>query len=327
MTTKLLLLISFTMLFSTMNTQAQTPESKKILIVYFSQSGNTETIARQIQKAAGGDIFRLETAIPYPEKYQTLVDQAKKEIEAGYKPALKDKAVNPEPYDIIFLGSPSWWSTIAPAVSSFLSAYDFAGKTIIPFITHEGSRMGRAVADIKKLAPGATVLEGLPIRGSSVQSAGPEVHKWIKETLKTLAPRDARQSFFQNTIFPAGEQGASDWFTGTVMVNTLLVPGGNLDYTIGDVKFEPGARTRWHTHPIEQVLLVTEGKGFYQEKGKPARPIRKGDVVVIPPDAEHWHGAAPDTGLIHIAITNYKNGSNVVWLDAVSDLEYGDISR
>lgn len=190
MKTKLLLLITFTMLFSTMKTQAQTPEGKKILIVYFSQSGNTEIIARQIQKATDGDIFRLETATPYPKEYQALVDQAKKEIEAGYKPALKEKAVNPESYDIIFAGSPSWWSTIAPAVSTFLSAYDFAGKTIIPFITHEGSRMGRAGADIKKLSPGATVLAGLPVRGSSVQSAGPEVNKWVNETLKTIASQD-----------------------------------------------------------------------------------------------------------------------------------------
>lgn len=181
MTTKLLLLISFIMLFSTMNTEAQTPKGKKILIVYFSQSGNTETIAHQIKNATGGDIFRLETATPYPGEYRALIDQAKKEIEAGYKPALKEKAVNPEPYDIIFIGSPSWWSTIAPAISTFLSEYDFAGKTIIPFITHEGSRMGRAVSDIKKLVPGATVQEGLPIRGSSVRTAAPEVNKWLKE--------------------------------------------------------------------------------------------------------------------------------------------------
>lgn len=144
--------------------------------------------------------------------------------------------------------------------------------------------------------------------------------------MNTLNSKDTRSSSFQNSIFPAGEQGASGWFTGTVWVNTLLSPNENSHCTIGDVKFEPGARTRWHTHPIEQVLLVTEGKGFYQEKGKPARPIRKGDVVGIPTDAEHWHGAAPDTGLIHIAITNCKNGSNVVWMDAVTDPEYKNIS-
>ena len=182
MKSTLIFLTIFTLLFSTMNTHAQTQGNKKILIVYFSQSGNTEVIARQIKEAAGGDIFRLETVTPYPKAYQALVDQAKKEIEAGYKPTLKGEVVNPESYDIIFIGSPSWWSTIAPAVSTFLSEHDLSGKTIAPFITHEGSRMGRAVADIKKLAPGATVLEGLPVRGSSVRSAGPEVNKWLKET-------------------------------------------------------------------------------------------------------------------------------------------------
>lgn len=128
------------------------------------------------------------------------------------------------------------------------------------------------------------------------------------------------------SIFPKGNQGSSEWFTGTVWVTPLMQPNENLHYSIGDVKFEPRSRTHWHTHPIEQVLLVTEGFGVYQEKDKQARPLKKGDIVVIPPHTEHWHGAAPDNHFTHVAITNYKDGSNVTWLSPVSEEEYKNIS-
>jgi flavodoxin len=154
---------------------------KKILVVYFSHSGNTRVIAEDIQKATGADIFEIQPVNPYPSDYNAVVDQAKREINANYKPALKTKLDNIEKYDIIFVGSPNWWSTVAPPVATFLSSYNFDGKTIIPFITHEGSRMGRSVSDIQRLCPKSTVLEGLSIRGSSVNSANADVVNWLKK--------------------------------------------------------------------------------------------------------------------------------------------------
>lgn len=132
---------------------------------------------------------------------------------------------------------------------------------------------------------------------------------------------------FENSIFEKGGKGPSEWFTGTVWVKTLMSPCKNLHYTIGDVKFSPGARTLWHTHPIEQVLLITDGHGFYQEKGAPARALSKGDTVVIPPGIEHWHGAAQHSTFTHIAITNYKDNSNVTWLLPVTDREYNNATN
>lgn len=181
MKTKIFLLGVIIMLISGMNVQAQLSADKKILVAYFSQSGNTQEIANQIKSATGADIFIIQPVTAYPSDYQTLVDQAKKEVNAGFKPALKSKVDNIDSYDIIFVGSPNWWSTIAPPVATFLSGYDFSGKTIVPFITHEGSRMGRSVADIKKLCPNSTILEGLPVRGSSVKNAQKEVNMWIKK--------------------------------------------------------------------------------------------------------------------------------------------------
>lgn len=166
-----------------LSAQSATSESnRKILIVYYSlRNGNTRVVAEQIQKKAGGDIFRIETVDAYPAQYNDVTAQAKKELESDYRPALKNKVTNFEQYDIIYLGSPNWWNTIATPVMTFLDSYNFEGKTIIPFITHEGSRLGASVDDIKKLAPKATVLKGLPVRGGSVNNAASDIDRWLKE--------------------------------------------------------------------------------------------------------------------------------------------------
>lgn len=82
-------------------------------------------------------------------------------------------------YDVVFVGSPCWWGTVAPPVATFLAAYDWSGKTVAPFMTHGGSRMGRSEDDIEKLCPGATLLGGLPVRGSAVKGSRDAVGKWI----------------------------------------------------------------------------------------------------------------------------------------------------
>ena len=125
-----------------------------------------------------------------------------------------------------------------------------------------------------------------------------------------------------NTIFAKGERTNPDYFTGTAWLNTLVPMDEMGHYAIGSVTFEPGGKTNWHTHPAGQILLITAGKGFYQEKDKPARIIAKGDVVVIPSYIEHWHGASKDSGMTHIAVTNNINGIAVTWLAPVTDEEY-----
>src|SRR5690606_1585005 len=101
----------------------------------------------------------------------------------------------------------------------------------------------------------------------------------------------------------------------------------NNDFALGSVTFEAEARTHWHTHPKGQVLIVTEGAGWYQEKGKPAQAIKKGDVVNIPEDVEHWHGATANSEMAHIALTNYEGDTNVVWHDPVTDEEYNEVNK
>ena len=128
-----------------------------------------------------------------------------------------------------------------------------------------------------------------------------------------------------NHIFPQGDRGSVDYFTGTTWVTMLVQKGGDINYSVANVVFEPNARTNWHTHPAGQILLVTDGDGFYQEKGKPAQPIKKGDTVNIPANVEHWHGAGKDGRLVHIAISNYRDEVNVTWLQPVSGEEYGSV--
>ncbi|MDN3655469.1 cupin domain-containing protein [Ferruginibacter paludis] len=126
-------------------------------------------------------------------------------------------------------------------------------------------------------------------------------------------------------IFPRGEKTPVEYFTGTAWLNTLVPKDETGSYAIGNVAFEPGCRNNWHTHPAGQILLVTSDKGFYQEKGKPAKPLATGDVVVIPSGVEHWHGATRDSYFTHIAITNIKAGVAVNWLTPVPDEEYNRV--
>ena len=126
----------------------------------------------------------------------------------------------------------------------------------------------------------------------------------------------------QNNIFPKGERVPAEYFTGIGWLNVLVPNDETGSYAIGNVLFEPGCRNNWHKHPAGQILLITDGKGYYQEKGKPARLLTKGDVVVIPSHTEHWHGASKDSSLTHIAVTNNTKDGAVNWLAPVTDEEY-----
>lgn len=156
-------------------------EGNNILVAYFSHSGNTREIANQIHGRIGGDLFEIVTVNPYPSEYGAVVDQARKEQADDYRPELATKVENMESYDVVFVGYPNWFETMPMAVFSFLEEYDLSGKTIVPFCTHEGSRLGRSVEDIKRLCPQSTILDGLAIRGGDVKNAQNEVYEWLHE--------------------------------------------------------------------------------------------------------------------------------------------------
>ncbi|POY35874.1 cupin domain-containing protein [Solitalea longa] len=127
-------------------------------------------------------------------------------------------------------------------------------------------------------------------------------------------------------IFPKGQPLPNDWFSGNAFLTPLLAKDKNNEFSVGSVTFEPQARTNWHTHPKGQVLIVIEGEGFYQEKGKLAQRIKMGDVINIPEGIEHWHGATATSKMVHIAITNFKDDVQVTWLLPVTDEEYNSVN-
>lgn len=126
-----------------------------------------------------------------------------------------------------------------------------------------------------------------------------------------------------SVIFPIGEKFESSNFNGTVWLH-MLTPFGTA-CPIGNVTFEPGCRNSWHEHAGGQILLVTGGRGYFQEWGKPAQALRPGDVVQIPGNVKHWHGAAPDSWFVHLAVEVEPEKGSVKWLEHVSDEDYNKL--
>lgn len=155
-------------------------EDKKVLVVYFSETGNTQKFAKLISDEVGGDFRRIETVKSYPTG-QALFDYTKKERDENARPELKEMDVNPEDYDVIFIGYPIWWYTLPMPIYTFFDKYDFNGKIIVPFNTHEGSGDGGTYSTIKGLEPNAKVLDGLAIRGGDMKSEQTtKVRNWLK---------------------------------------------------------------------------------------------------------------------------------------------------
>jgi flavodoxin len=165
------------------------------LVAYFSRKGNnyvggsivnlpignTEVIAKRIQELTGSNTFKIQTVKSYPEDYTEATNVAQKEKRENSRPELTETVGDMDSYDVIYLGYPNWWGTMPMAVFTFLESYDFSGKTIVPYCTHEGSGMGSSERDINTLCPNAKVLSGLAIRGGSVDRADKDVANWLKK--------------------------------------------------------------------------------------------------------------------------------------------------
>lgn len=167
----------------------------KTLIAYYSRRGenyvngiikdlsvgNTETVANKITVYLDADIFRIETVSDYPEDYTETTNVAMLELNANARPKLKSSIDNIGEYGMVFLGYPNWWGTMPMCVCTFLESYDFSGKTILPFCTHEGSGLGHSEKDIVKFCPDSDVRKGLAIRGSRVATADNEIAAWLND--------------------------------------------------------------------------------------------------------------------------------------------------
>lgn len=141
-----------------------------------------------------------------------------------------------------------------------------------------------------------------------------------------LAAGVCHQASGQDTaIFPKGQVGANtDNYTGTIWLNELNHPDSNFTFSLAQAVYAPGAKLNWHIHPAGQYLLITEGTGYYQEKGSPGQVVHKGDIIKSLPGAEHWHGAAPGSSFAYIGVTPVTKGKTI-WLKKVTDSEYNSI--
>lgn len=152
-----------------------------IVVKDSEKMGNAEYVAGLVQKTIGGDLFRIETKDAYPLEHDTLVDQAAEEQEKELRPELSNHVENFEQYDTVILGFPNWWGDLPMPVYSFLEEYDFAGKTIIPFVTHGGSGFSATTDTISQLQPDAQVSDNtLSLSREDVADAEDEVKKWAQ---------------------------------------------------------------------------------------------------------------------------------------------------
>ncbi len=167
-------------------------KNKKTLVAFFSRAdenynvgfikvGNTQKIAEVIAKEIGADTFHIETIKPYPAAYKPCIEQAQQELHANARPEIKGDA-KVEDYDVIFIGFPNWWGEPPMALYTFIEKHSWQGKTIIPFITHEGSGFGGTDRQIAAACEGATALKGLAVQGKVAQNGADAIVKnWLKE--------------------------------------------------------------------------------------------------------------------------------------------------
>ncbi len=151
----------------------------KTLIVYYSHSGTTRRLAELIAKETGGDLLELVPETAYPRDYNTVVAQAKRELQSGFRPALKTALPDLSAYDMVFVGTPNWWSSPAPPVLTFLEQADIKGVQIAPFCTHGGGGSGHIRRDMEKAGRGAAILPELSVYGGSGKAA--DIQKWLKK--------------------------------------------------------------------------------------------------------------------------------------------------
>ena len=160
----------------------QRPANSKVLVAYFSRTGNTRVIANQIRRALGADLFEIQPAASYPEDYQATVKQAEQERVAGYEPPLKDTIPNIAAYDTVFLGFPIWGMTAPAVVRSFLSKHDMSEKTLAPLITHGGYGLGKSLDVVTAHAPRARLLKAFSMRADQERETLSQVTGWLRQT-------------------------------------------------------------------------------------------------------------------------------------------------
>ena len=166
--------------FTARRARAQKPSSNaRVLVAYFTRTGNTRVIAGQVRRALGADLFEIMPVDPYPEDYEETVSQAERERKAGYEPPLMATVPDLAAYDVVFLGFPIWGMTAPAVIRSFLARHDLSGKTLVPFITHGGYGLGQSLSVVAKHAPEARILKAFSMKADQERQTLSQVTRWL----------------------------------------------------------------------------------------------------------------------------------------------------
>lgn len=157
----------------------QAPSNGKVLVAYYTRTGNTQVVARQIRRALNANLFAIQTAEPYPEDYEETVSRAQKERDSGFEPPLAAMVPNFDSYKTVFLGFPIWGMSAPSVIRSFLSKHDLSGKTLVPFITHGGYGQGRSMDVVREHAPNTRVLDPFIMEADQERRTLTEVSRWL----------------------------------------------------------------------------------------------------------------------------------------------------
>lgn len=160
---------------------SQAASQSKILVAYFSHSGNTKALAQIIQRHTGGDLFEIVPSEPYPDSYNQVVERFKRERAADARPAIAGSVSDMANYDVVFVGYPNWGSDMPHIVIGFLEQYNLSGKTIVPFCTNGGGGFGNSLETLRRLCPNSKILDGYEINGRSAAGSDSSVARWLGE--------------------------------------------------------------------------------------------------------------------------------------------------
>lgn len=280
---------------------------------------------------------------------QTVLEQRKQNgIEDTEGPVASPLPANKSSYDLgsevlvqlVGTSEARGIRAFAPAVDTMLKKHlfgDLFGRDVLGFQTREITTIA-ALSSMKGTQNqlGSHIKVALNIGMTEVQlrgiasvlannvgwQEGKNMRVKLNEILGLNEPQIVEDQPVTELLFPRGKRISSDHFTGDIWLNMITRDDSGLNTSMGNVTFEPGSRTNWHSHAGGQILMVTEGVGYYQEKGKPKRIIRKGEVIICQPNTEHWHGASQDQFMTHMAMSINTDRGSVQWLKPVTDEEY-----
>lgn len=262
---------------------SSTPSSNsgKILIAYFTRSGNTETLADRIQEKTGGTKFRIETVKTYPQDYSGVYDEAMKEQQENARPELKTRVDNMAEYDTVFVGYPIWHGDTPMAVRTFLESYDFKGKKVIPFCSSGSSRPETSFSSVRASAAGVEILDGFWTRGADVANAAEEVNQWI-DGLGILQKNGEEEIMADKIHITAGDTTFTAALAGNSSAEALkeLLSGGPLTIHMSDYASMEKVGPIGTSLPRNDEHIVTEAGDII---------LYQGNSLVIYYDTNTWN--------------------------------------